>query len=520
MTFSFATLSVLNDAEQAIASKLIARLDAKTLTNQLKHAYYDGRNRVRDLGISIPPEMKYLNTVVGWPGTVVDVLEERLDWEGVVLPESDPAEFGIDDIIRTNRMTTEAGFGHLDALIYGVAFMAVGTGSEGEPDPLITTESPLHMTAIWDARSRRVTAALSRTWDPELQRTTGFSLYLPNVTIRCAMSVLAAGFRVVDRDEHNLGRVLVSRLVNRPRAGNTAGRSEITRALRAYTDNAVRTMLGMEVAREFYSAPQRWIMGADEKAFQAADGTPKTAWESYIGRWVALEQGDNDTLPQVGQFAASSPAAFIDQIKMLSQMVSAESAVPATQLGFVSDNPPSADSVRMLEARLVKRAERRQVSFGEARIEAIRLAVLARDGEIPPQLDQMQSLWRDPSTPTRAAAADAVTKLVGAGVLPAQSEVTWELLGFDKTTIERLRTDAAKGDDVTKMLDQLAAGQVTAMDPAELKAKADAFGVLVRSGVDPVEAAARAGLPGMTMTGAVPVSLRQPKDEVPTLEPK
>src|SRR5690606_36211082 len=47
-----------------------------------------------------------------------------------------------------------------------------------------------------------------------------------------------------------------------------------------------------------------------------------------------------------------------------------------------------------------------------------------------------------------------------------------------------------------------------------LKAKFDALGVAIRAGVDPQSAATMLGLEGIKFTGAVPVSLRMPKDEV------
>ncbi|MBQ1167342.1 hypothetical protein KBZ21_56010, partial [Streptomyces sp. A73] len=41
---------------------------------------------------------------------------------------------------------------------------------------------------------------------------------------------------------------------------------------------------------EFYGAPQRYILGASESAFQDAEGNTKSAWETYIGRVLALER--------------------------------------------------------------------------------------------------------------------------------------------------------------------------------------------------------------------------------------
>lgn len=50
------------------------------------------------------------------------------------------------------------------------------------------------------------------------------------------------------------------------------------------------------------------------------------------------------------------------------------------------------------------------------------------------------------------------------------------------------------------------------------KDKADALGALIRAGVEPHDAARRIGVPGLVFTGAIPVSLRPPRDEAEQLE--
>lgn len=92
---------------------------------------------------------------------------------------------------------------------------------------------------------------------------------------------------------------------------------------------------------------------------------------------------------------------------MLAQLMAGASAVPERYFGFVTTQPPSADALATEESRLVKRAE------------------------VAPR-------WRDAATPTRASTADAVTKLVGAGILPADSRVVLELLGLDDATINKV----------------------------------------------------------------------------------
>ena len=347
----------LTPDELGLIDHLIGKLKHHDNKNLVAEHYYEGKNRLKDLNISIPPQLKLLDTVVGWAGTAVDVLEERLDLEGFIGGD----QYGLGDIFRANELDLEASMGHKDALIYGTGFVFVGRGMDGEADPLITIESPKHATAMYDLRTRRISAALLAQRG-EIGRVTGGSLYLPNETIH--FQAMNNMFSEVARDIHNLGRVPVSALVNNPRSGDPDGRSEITRAVRSYIDSAMRTMVGAEVAREFYSAPQRYVLGANEDTFTDADGNPLNAWKAIQGRLLALPYNEDDSvMPQVGQFSANSPAPFFEQVRQLAQLFAAETAIPTSYLGFQTDNPSSADAIRQMEARLVKRAERRQRQF-------------------------------------------------------------------------------------------------------------------------------------------------------------
>jgi hypothetical protein len=436
----------------ALLARHVQKIQSLQARNALLDRYYEGQNRVRDLGIAIPPGLSRIETVVGWPTMTVDVLEERLDIEGFALPGVDIADLGIPEIWAANGLAVESGPAHTDALIYGLEFVAVSVGGDNEPDPLVTIEPPTRMTGEWDARLRRLSSAGAVRMSEDGQRINGASLYLPEVTYLLENGV--SGWELLDRQEHNLGRVPVARLVNRPRSGRPWGTSQISKAIISYTDTAVRTLLGMEVAREFYSSPQRYMLGADETAFMGADGQPRTQWEVILGRVLAISRDEQGELPQVGQFNAASPAPYLDQVKGLASLVAAEAAIPVSYLGFNTDNPPSADGIRSLEARLVKGAERRQRVFGAGWCEAMRLALLVRDGELPDGIDSLAVNWRDAATPTKAAAADRVMKLVSAGVLPPTSEVTYEELGVSETDKARLLADA-RMDRSTRRLDAL-----------------------------------------------------------------
>lgn len=438
----------LTTEELGLIELLVQKLKHHDGKNALLEKYYEGKNRLKDLNISIPPAMKLVDSVVGWAGTAVDVLEERLDFEGYIGGDN----LGLNEIFRANELDLESSLGHKDALVYGTGFVFVGKGADGEPDPLITIETPKKATALYDLRSRRITAAIL------VQRhdrgdITGGSLYLPNETIR--FEVYQGRYLEVDRDIHNLGRVPVAPLINNPRSGDAHGKSEITKAVRSYTDSAMRTLLGAEVAREFYSAPQRYLMGAKEDTFLDADGNPLNPWTVVQGRVLAVPYNDDDgVMPTVGQFQANSPAPYFEQIRQYAQLIAAETAIPASYLGFQTDNPSSADAIRQMEARLVKRAERRQRQFGRTWSEVAKLALLVRDGVVPAEAADVRPVWRDAATPTRAAAADEVLKLTQIGVFTPDSEIVYNRIGLSDSDKQVLRQEKATAS-ATQLLNQL-----------------------------------------------------------------
>lgn len=443
-----------SDDEVDLVDRMLQQLSLYEHTNALKAAYYEGEQRVQLLNISVPPALQSLETVVGWPGTTVDVLEERLDWYGWA---SEGDDFGLDEVYGDNQLDVDASLGHLDALIYGTAFGVVGAGMDDEPSPLVTMHSPRAMTGLYSGRSRRLDAAVSVVYDGG--QAVEVTLYRTDETVYLSRSPHGGKWVVDERDRHRLGRVPVVQFMNRPRASRLGGRSEISKAVRYYTDAAVRTMLGMEVNREFYSAPQRYALGVDENAFVGTDGTVKTGWETIMGRVWAIGRDENGDIPEVGQFTPSSGAPYLEQIKGLAQLLAAEAAIPPSYLGFQTDNPASADAIQRSEARLVKRAERRQGVFGRAWMEVARLALLVRDGGVPDGFDRISPKWRDAATPTRSAAADEATKLVGSGILPPDSQVTYDRIGLSPAEQRQVAADRrrAQGSGVLQTLRDAAA---------------------------------------------------------------
>lgn len=419
-------LTGLSDAESDTLESLTDRIARHVGPNMVANAYYEAKHLLDSPGFTIPQEVaNRLAPVTGVPGTVVDVLDERLDFLG--WDDSGIGDLALDRVFDDNELDAEASMAHLDALIYGTSFARVGSLDGGE-SPLVTIHSPLTTTGMRDPVTRRLSAAWT-SLRVEDDRSVRGVLDLPDASI--TVELKDGRWVVVDRDDHLLGRVPVVQFVNRPRASRRGGRSEITPGIRSKTEDIMRAALGMNVNTMFYSIPQLMILGRGPDAFKDRDGNPVPGWKILAGHALALKKDDDGDVPTVHQLQVASPAPFIDQLREFRLQVASEAGMPADYFGIQAANPSSADAIQRSEARLVERARRRQVTFGRSWREVARLALLVRDGGLPDDFEQrVMPEWSEPKTETPAATADALAKLIGAGVLAADSEIVRKRLGL------------------------------------------------------------------------------------------
>lgn len=450
-------ISGLSDDENRVLQWLAQRLNGVRGELLLSNSYYEGLQQVTNLGISMPPELDGLRAVLGWPQSGVDALDERLDLQGFRLPGITTADADLWAIWEENNLSAESKLVHLDSLIYGAAYALVGTDDDG--DVTITAESPINLVAFYDTYARKTTCAYQAYVEVDplspLYSRQRAVLYLPGSTIH----VVSDGSRweLVERDDHKLGMVPVVPFLNRQRTGVREGQSEITAAWRNTVDRASRSMVAMEGIREFFGAPKMLVLGATESAFQNNDGSTKTAWETYLGRVLALEATPEGDIPKVERFAGEDPGAIIKLIDHERHHMAGLTGLPPQYLGIFSDgNPASADAIRMSDYRLQKKADRKAVQFGDCWEQVMRLAVLVRDGELPDQMNRLESDWAPTGIPTPAADVDATTKLNAAGVLPPTSDVQLTRLGYTANERDRIRIERDKASAATAVATLLA----------------------------------------------------------------
>lgn len=452
----FAMPAPLSDDDRSMLTMLENKVGTYKNINRLLKAYYEGERWLNKIGFSIPPKMRDFQTVIGWPAIVVDVIEERLKWKGwydldavrkttspvTGAPSSDNALINsaisrsenqqfFDDLYVDNNLESEAPMVHLDSLIFGMGFVAIGSRDpeDLEKTPLITTEATELTTGVYDPQKRRLVAGVAFRSD-DVGNIVRATLYKLDETIYLRRLSVGGYWIVEDKDVHNLNRVPLVPFINRPMGSRRNGRSEITRPIRGYTDIGIRTLLGMETNREFFSAPQRWVLGATEDDFKDENGNKIPGWQAVLGRIWGIPRNDDGELPEVGQWDPAPSRPYLEQIQGLAQLVAADGAVPQTYLGFMSDNPASADSIRALESRLIKRSERRITSFGRSwgEVGLIAWMMQNRSRNVP----KIDTDWGNPATPTMQADADWAVKLISVDVMPPTSTVARNRLNLSK----------------------------------------------------------------------------------------
>lgn len=422
----------LPENDKATLQRLLSEWSAKRYRNVLRTTYYEGKQLFRDFGISIPPQLRSFEPTLGWVAKGVDALVDRTHFEGFVTAGDN--DFGVSEIVFDNNLESEFQQSFTSSAMHACSFLSVSNGADGEPDVLVMPHAADEATALWDSRRRTLSAFLAVTsWDSGAPD--GLLMMTPDRVYRFTK---VDGRWAGKYDVNPVGRVLAVPLPYKPELKRPFGHSRISRAAMSITDAALRTVLRAEVSSEFYSSPQRWVLGADVEAF-AGDNK----WKAVMGRLLALERDEDGEVPQVGQFAATSPQPHTDQLRMWASLFAGEMGLSLNSLGIVQDNPSSAEAMYAAKEDLITDAIRATSTWGRSLVESMQLAVMLRDGvdTVPAGMKNMRAQFTDPSMASPSAQADAFVKR--AQVIPgfAESEVGLEMAGLTREQILRFKAE-------------------------------------------------------------------------------
>lgn len=361
-----------------------------------RYRYYEMKNLVRDFGISTPPDLRYFMSTLGWCAKAVDSLADRLSFDGF-----DNDYFDLEGIYNMNNRDVLIDSAILGALISSCDFIYITQDQDG--NPLMRVIDGRHATGVIDPVTNMLTEGYAVLEFDEADQPITEAYFLPGVT-----EIYQAG-KKISRATNPAPYPLLVPIIYRPDAVRPFGHSRISRACMSIVEAAVRTVKRSEIAAEFYSYPQKYVLGMDEDA-------EMDKWKASMSSMLRIDKDEDGGKPTVGQFQASSMSPHVDQLRMLAGLFAGETGLTLDDIGFPSQNPSSAEAIKASHETMRLTARKAQSTFGVGLLNAGYLAACVRDDYpyLRRQLYQTTPRWRpifEPDAAMMGGIGDAVQKI-------------------------------------------------------------------------------------------------------------
>lgn len=432
----------LRDEDKERLSRLVEVWRLHWATNRLRSDFYAMKVTPESIGIALSPEMeRKLAAACGWPSKAVDMLAQRSIPDAFVLESGEENET-LQRLLLDNRMNQKYPMAAISELKHSGMCWTLSRGRIGRSKVRIKTHSYESSAMIWDGEEERIECGLAiiDTWRHpntyEIQPSL-VNLYTPEATVVISRDDLSLDWSA-EYHWHNLGRPLMEPMCYEPTIDKPFGRSRITRAVMGLTISKLREDMRTELSAEFFTTPQRYLLGVDEAAFDM------DRYQAYIGNIFLATKDEDGDVPQYGQLSQGTMQPHLDYTRSLASQFSGETGIPLHSLGVVSDNPDSAEAMQMAERDLVQLAEQMNRTNGES-MRNVALMAMALDKGPMSTLDSLDDdeysvmvKWHNPSMPNISATADAWQKLASAAPWIGETEEFLEGVGIDRATRRRM----------------------------------------------------------------------------------
>lgn len=374
------------------------RLSGKTTRIDLRYRYYDMKHIATDFGIATPPELKWWMGSLGWCGKAVDALADRLSFRTF---ENDL--FDLNGIYDMNNRDVLIDSAILGALITSCDFIYIAPQGANEI-PQMQVIDGSKATGIIDPVTNMLTEgyAILETDDKNL----------PILEVYCipGKTDVYVEKQFAYSVSHASPYPLLVPMIYRPDAKRPFGHSRISRACMSLVDSAVRTVKRSEISAEFYSYPQKYVLGTDPDA----DRLEK--WRAGMSLLLELTKDEDGDKPTVGQFQSAAQTPHSEQLRVLAGLFAGETGLTLDDLGFPSQNPSSSESIKASHESLRLTARKAQKMFGVGLLNAGYLAACVRDGQSYQrnELYSTRLLWDplfEPDAASLGGIGDAVQKI-------------------------------------------------------------------------------------------------------------
>ncbi len=337
------------------------RLAIKKTRVNMRYDFYEMKFRTPDLGISTPDDLRGWMSVLGWCGKAVDSIADRL-----CFVEFGNDAFDMNDIFNANNKDVLIDSAILGALISSCDFIYITTDKTGFP--VMRVVDGRHATGIIDPITNMLKEGYAVLEFDEYDEPITEAYFITGNTM------IYQNKRLVSVIQNSAPYPLLVPIINRPDAVRPFGHSRISRACMDIVGSAIRTVKRSEISAEFYSYPQRYVLGMDENAEQM------DKWRATMSSMLRIDKDEDGDHPSIGQFQQQSMTPHADHLRMFAGLFSGETGLTLDDLGFPSQNPSSAEAIKSSHETLRLTARKAQKTFGTGLINAGYLAACVRDG--------------------------------------------------------------------------------------------------------------------------------------------
>lgn len=329
-------------------SYLKSKLSQKQSRIGLRYKFYEMKNAERYLtGQNLPNELRALSHCLGWCGNAVDNVADRL-----VFRKFDDDIFDLNTIFDMNNKDILTDGAMLGALITSCDFVYISKNETGYPR--LQVIDGYDATGIIDPITNMLTEGYAVLERDQANRNT----VLIEAYFTCEETIVYDKINNRIYREPNIAPyALLVPIINKPDARRPFGHSRITRACMNIQQSAVRTIARSEVSAEFYSFPQKYVLGTSQ------DAERLNKFRATMSTLLEITKDDDGDKPVVGQFQQQSMSPYLDQVKMFAGLFSAETWLTLDDLGFPTDNPSSVEAIKACHEKLRLSARKAQRDF-------------------------------------------------------------------------------------------------------------------------------------------------------------
>ncbi|MCI9292979.1 MAG: phage portal protein [Erysipelotrichaceae bacterium] len=397
------------------------KLESKRKRVLQRYKYYEMKNIARDLSLIMPVRFNGMNATLGWCAKAVDSLADRL-----VFREFKNDNFELNEIFKMNNYDILFDSAILSSLISSCCFIYISQDETGFPrlqvidganatgiiDPITNLMTEGYAVLERDKRGKAIIEAYF---------TAEYTMIINNddtffISNPCTYSLLVP-------------------IIYRPDAVRPFGHSRISRASMKIVQSAMRTIKRSEVSAEFYSFPQKYAIGLSE------DAERMDTWKATISTFLSFTKDNDGDSPTLGQFSQQSMSPYTEQLRTFASLFAGENGLTLDDLGFVSDNPSSAEAIKSSHEILRLTARKAQRTFGSCFLNVGYLAACLRD-EFPYKRNQFyltNAVWEpifEPDASTLSLIGDGAIKINQAVPGYFNSDNLRDLTGISKSDLK------------------------------------------------------------------------------------